>query len=174
MGGACEKSQIRLEARNENLACDAELPLEPVLSPKLFCAIELTGPTVGKGRPRFTRTKSGRPLVYTPAETRSYERDLAWAAKLAMGARDPSRLPVALSLEAYLEIPSSWSRAKREAALTGTLLPTCKPDADNLLKIAADALRGIVLADDASVVDATVSKRYSEDPRIRIEVREFG
>jgi len=40
------------------------------------------------------------------------------------------------------------------------LLPAGKPDADNLLKIAADALRGIVLADDA-------------DPRLHIEVREF-
>jgi len=45
--------------------------------------------------------------------------------------------------------------------------------ADNLLKIAADALKGIVLGDDASVVDATVRKRYSDDPRLRIEVREF-
>jgi len=36
-----------------------------------------------------------------------------------------------------------------------------------------DALRGIVLGDDSSVVDATVRKRYSDDPRLRIEVREF-
>ena len=150
------------------------LRLEPIVSPKLFCAVELTGQPIGKGRPRFTRTKRGRPLVYTPTETRSYERDLAWAAKLAMGSRIPTRLPVALSLEAYLEIPSSWPRAKREAALESTLLPTGRPDADNLLKIAADALRGIVLADDASVVDASVSKRYSDDPRLRLEVREFA
>jgi len=40
------------------------------------------------------------------------------------------------------------------------LLPAGKPDADNLLKIAADALRGIVLADDASVVDARMIKSY--------------
>jgi hypothetical protein len=62
--------------------------------------------------------------VYTPAETRRYERDLAWAAKLVMGARGPTRLPTAITVLAYLEIPSSWSRAKREAALAGTLLPT--------------------------------------------------
>jgi Holliday junction resolvase RusA-like endonuclease len=156
-------------------AARAELPgSNPVISPKLFCAIELTGQPIGKGRPRFTRTKSGRPIVYTPAETRAYERDLAWAAKLAMGAREPTRLPVALSVEAYLELPSSWNRAKREAALAGTLLPTGRPDADNLLKIAADALRGIVLGDDAAIVDASVSKRYSDDPRLRLEVREFA
>jgi Holliday junction resolvase RusA-like endonuclease len=53
------------------------------------------------------------------------------------------------------------------------LLPAGKLDADNLLKIAADALRGIVLADDASGVDARVIKSYSDDPRLRIEVREF-
>src|SRR5262249_30679749 len=99
---------------------------------------------------------------------------LAWAAKLAMGSRQPTRLPVAIDVSAYLEIPGSWSRAKREAALAGTLLPTGKPDADNLLKIAADALRGIVLGAAASVVDAAVSKRYSDDPRLRIEVRELS
>src|SRR5262249_37399200 len=155
-------------------AYPAELPLAPVVSQKLFCAIELTGQPIGKGRPRFTRTKSGRPLVYTPTETRSYERDLAWAAKLAMGTREPTTVPVAIDVSAYLEIPSSWSRAKRESALAGTLLPVGKPDADNLLKIAADSLRGIVLGDDAAIVDASVSKRYSGDPRLRIEVREFA
>jgi len=102
------------------------------------------------------------------------ERDLAWAAKLAMGSREPTRLPVAIDVSAYLEIPSSWSRAKRDAALAGTLLPTGKPDAHNLLKIAADSLRGIVLGDDAAVVDATVRKRYCDDPRLRIKVREFA
>src|SRR5262249_42283631 len=114
----------------------AELPLAatPVLSPRFFCAIELTGQPIGKGRPRFTRTKSGRPLVYTPAETRSYERDLAWAAKLAMGTREPTTQPTAITVEAGTwKSPADWSRAKREAALAGTLLPTGKPDADNLL-----------------------------------------
>jgi len=62
---------------------------------------------------------------------------------------------------------------KRDAALAGTLPPIDRPDADNLLKIACDAMKGIILADDASVVDATVRKRYSDDRRLRIEVREF-
>jgi len=42
----------------------AELPLEPVVSPKLFCAIELTGQPIGKGRPRFTRNQHKLPAVY--------------------------------------------------------------------------------------------------------------
>ena len=61
-----------------------------------------------------------------------------------MGAREPTTQPTAITVAAYLEIPTSWNQAKREAALAGTLLPTGRPDADNLLKIAADALRGIV------------------------------
>ena len=39
-------------------------------------------------------------------------------------------------------------------------------------KPAQDALGGGG-GDDAAVVDATVRKRYSDDPRLRIEVREF-
>ena len=113
-----------------------------------------------RGRRERRRAAANRAsLVYTDAQTRAYERDLAWASKLAMGS--------------HLEIPSSWSRVKRDAALAGTLLPIDRPDADNLLKIACDAMKGIILADDASVVDATVRKRYSDDRRLRIEVREF-
>jgi Holliday junction resolvase RusA-like endonuclease len=36
-----------------------------------------------------------------------------------------------------------------------------------------DAANGIIWKDDAQVVDATVSKRYAEQPSLRIEVREF-
>jgi len=128
-----------------------------------------------RGRRERRRAAANRAsLVYTDAQTRAYERDLAWASKLAMGSREPTRLPVAIDVSAHLEIPSSWSRVKRDAALAGTLLPIGRPDADNLLKIACDAIKGIILGDDASVVDASVSKRYSDDPRLRIEVREFA
>ena len=47
--------------------------------------------------------------------------------------------------------------------INGDILPTKKPDADNILKIIADALNGIAYADDKQVVTAEVQKLYAEN-----------
>lgn len=39
--------------------------------------VELPGQPVPKGRPRFGRTRKGRPVVYTPPRTARWERDVA-------------------------------------------------------------------------------------------------
>jgi len=132
--------------------------------------IELAGPPVGKGRPRFVR-KTGR--TYTPSRTRDYEDRLRLAAVLAMRGRKPLAGALELGMMAYLPIPQSWSRGQREAAARGTLLPTSKPDGDNILKL-IDSLNGVVWADDAQVTDTVVRKRYATDPMLRIVVREMG
>ena len=46
-------------------------------------------------------------------------------------------------LTATFPVPTSWSRRKREAALTGTIQHIKKPDCDNLLKC-VDALNQVV------------------------------
>ena len=51
-----------------------------------------------------------------------------------------------------MPIPASWSARKRAAAITGDVLPTGKPDIDNLVKAALDGVRGIVIGDDATLV----------------------
>ena len=47
----------------------------------------------------------------------------------------------------------------------GLILPTKKPDADNIAKAILDALNGLAFYDDAQVVYLQVSKRYSNEPR---------
>jgi Holliday junction resolvase RusA-like endonuclease len=71
-------------------------------------------------------------------------------------------------------VPRSWPAKKRDAALTGVVRPTGRPDWDNLAKSGLDALNGIVFADDSQVVEATVKKVYSEVPLLRIEVSILG
>jgi Holliday junction resolvase RusA-like endonuclease len=53
--------------------------------------------------------------------------------------------------------------------LSGTFLPQVKPDADNLMKT-VDSLNEVVFRDDKQITDATISKRYSDRPRLRIEI----
>jgi Holliday junction resolvase RusA-like endonuclease len=77
--------------------------------------------------------------------------------------------PLKVTVEAFFEVPRSWSKVKRENALCGLLRPIGKPDADNVLKC-TDALNGVVWRDDSQIVMAIISKRYSDRPRLRIEV----
>lgn len=121
--------------------------------------IVIRGEPVGKGRPRF-----GRGNAYTPAKTRSYERDVALLAKIEMGARPMMDGPVQITMRAVFAIPASWSERKKQRALLGEIRPTGRPDADNLLKTIADALNGIVYRDDSQITEAACSKRYGISP----------
>lgn len=139
--------------------------------------VTLRGEPVGKGRPRarLVTPRSGRQFItmYTPAETRNYETALALAAKVAMRGRPPLQGPLSVVITASFSVPASWSQRQRTAAYAGTVLPTKKPDFDNIGKI-VDALNTIVWGDDSQVVDARVVKVYAADPSLRIEVWPFA
>jgi Holliday junction resolvase RusA-like endonuclease len=135
--------------------------------------IDIAGPPRGKGRGRAVAVPGKGARVYTDAKTRSYESRLSFAAEQAMAGRAPTDLPVRLTMSVFFAIPASWSKKKRAQALSGTVWPTVKPDADNTLKL-TDALNGIVWGDDKQVVVASVFKSYSERPGLVIEVNTIG
>lgn len=130
--------------------------------------IIVPGQPVGKGRPRAFQTRGPRRTIkmHTPEKTRDYEQAIALVGRQAMQGREPLGGPVRITLRIFMEIPASWSKAKREAALQGGVLPISKPDASNVLKAVEDALNGIAYIDDSQIIDATISKRYSAEPRI--------
>ncbi|QPF87006.1 RusA family crossover junction endodeoxyribonuclease [Bradyrhizobium genosp. L] len=132
--------------------------------------IELAGIPQGKGRPRFMR-KTGH--AYTPEKTRNYETNLRLAAQDAMHGANPIEGPLAVTVRALFPVPTSWSRKKQTAALEGSVRPTGRPDADNLMKV-LDGLNEIVFRDDKQIVDGRVIKTYSARPALRIEVVEIS
>lgn len=138
-------------------------PFAPPLTHSIV--VELAGEPVAKGRPKF-----GRGHAYTPQRTRNYETDLQWRAKQAMRGRMMLEGALKVDVLAAFPVPRSWSKIKQARALAGILRPTGRPDADNVLKSAGDALNGIVWRDDSQIVSATITKRYSDRPRLRIEV----
>jgi Holliday junction resolvase RusA-like endonuclease len=128
--------------------------------------IVIGGPPTAKGRPRMTR----RGFAYTPAATRKYEAHGRLAAQLAMDGRPPINMPVRAEIVIDLVPPASWSGKRREAALVGGIRPTTRPDADNYVKAALDAINAIVVTDDSLVVDLVVAKRYASIPQLTITV----
>ena len=128
----------------------------------------------GKERPRTVRNHAtGRVMTYTPKHTRDYETAI-WAAYNAAGGRHMGDVPVEMIVEAVYPIPKSVRKDVREKMLTGELLPTrVKPDTDNVLKCAADALNDVAYHDDTQIIKATITKRYGAEPMIRVTIKEY-
>lgn len=127
------------------------------------------GQPVGKGRPRVSSI-AGHARMYTPAKTANYEGLVAHAAQTAMAGRPLLDGPVACAVHIDCAVPASWSQKKQRMALAAEILPTSKPDADNVVKAIFDGLNDVLWRDDVQVVDLAVRKRYSATPCVRVEV----
>jgi Holliday junction resolvase RusA-like endonuclease len=132
--------------------------------------IVVEGPPVGKGRPRFVRATGH---TYTPERTANYEAILGWEARAAMNGRPPLDGAVGVDIKVFMPIPSRWSKKKQQAAASGFLRPTGRPDLDNQVKL-IDGLNGVVWRDDGQIVTLKALKWYSYQPRLEIEVREVA
>lgn len=131
------------------------------------------GAPIGKERPRAARRGAGV-VMFTPEKTAGYEALVAATASNAMRAEAAPLLtgPLEAALEMRIPIPASWSRAHKAAALAGAELPTSKPDIDNVAKAILDACNGVVFRDDAQVVMLVATKAFSDEPGVRVVIRE--
>ena len=127
------------------------------------------GEAVGKGRPRVS-TIGGHARMFTPQKTANYETLIAMAAQQAMQGRELIAGPVLLEMKIAVSVAQSWSKKKTAEALAGDVMPTKKPDADNVLKAICDGINGIVFKDDVQVVNVSLSKRFSETPGVSVRV----
>ena len=126
-----------------------------------------------RNRHRIVKTKTGGQFVanYLPAQSRAEQGAVRLFAQTAMAGRPPCEGPVELKMTAYMPVPASWSKKKKAAALAGTIRPTGKPDASNILKNLEDGMRQIVFRDDSQIVALHVWKLFSVSPRVVVEVR---
>jgi len=129
----------------------------------------IPGEPVGKGRPRAT-TINGMARMYTPKKTASYEGRVIDAFVRAGGVMLGGN--IAMTIHATFSMPVSWSMKKRQAMDGAYCIK--KPDADNILKVVADALNGIAYRDDAAIVYASIEKRWGQDGSVRVLVREVA
>jgi len=57
---------------------------------------------------------------------------------------------------------------------TRLIMPTAKPDPDNLLKNILDAIKLYVMVDDSYICDLSIRKRYGDEDYVIIEVEQIG
>jgi Holliday junction resolvase RusA-like endonuclease len=124
---------------------------------------------IAKGRGRVSKQTGA---VYTPKQTVVAE---AWVRLCCTEQVGTPRVPgpVGVRVVFVVPIPKSKPRQWREDAQAGRVMPTGRPDVDNLSKLACDALNGIAWADDAEVVEMDVVKVYGAEPCTAIEWRQL-
>ncbi len=127
------------------------------------------GAPTGKGRPKIVKI-GGFSRMATPQKTVAYEGLVAHAAQQAMQGRPLLDTAVGVNLFIDAAVPPSWSQKKQRMALAGEVLPTSKPDTDNVVKAVFDGCNAVLWRDDVLVVDLRVRKRYSAKPCVRVEV----
>jgi len=63
-------------------------------------------------------------------------------------------------------VPASWSKRKTADAITGGIRPTSRPDTDNYIKSALDAINSIVIADDSLAIEIHAKKKFGIAPKM--------
>ena len=118
---------------------------------------KVPGKPKGKGRPRFAGGHA-----YTPESTKQAEAEIAWYYRQAAQGK-VFEGPVCLHIQMVFPIPSRTTKADREKMHNGDIMPTVKPDADNCIKLVADALNGVAWYDDKQIIYAVCMKYYEEE-----------
>lgn len=130
------------------------------------------GAPKGKGRPKFSKV-GNFVRTYTPKDTVEYENLVKMAYSERYSLEEPLKGMVEATIVAYYPIPKSMTKKNRKLIDEGKLAPTMKPDTDNIAKTILDSLNQIAYDDDKQVVTLTVSKKYSEKPRVDVYLSEF-
>lgn len=134
--------------------------------------IIIPGVPIAQGRPRIT-TQGGYARAYDPLKSKVYKRLVAHYAVIAMRGKPLFTGAVEVNLLFVFEPPKSWSKKKKEAALSGGgAWHIQKPDKDNLSKSILDGLTGICYADDCQVATGHQDKKWGHPARVVVELRE--
>ena len=125
---------------------------------------EVIGEPVPQKQTRFIRATG---IAYNPSQKEI--KQLQWQIK-PYAPKVPLECAIEMHIHFYLPIPKSTSARLRTQMINGVILPTKKPDFDNLAYLVTNALKEIVYKDDSFVTDCIIRKRYSDRPRTVIKI----
>lgn len=133
------------------------------------------GEAVGKGRPRVSR-RGNYVHTYTPEKTRVFEEAIRFEFMASNSDTMPvfdRETPLIAKVTIGCSIPKSYSKKKQALCRDRVLVPTKKPDIDNILKAVFDALNGYAFEDDVQIVKVYAEKRYAVEPFVEVEIDEL-
>lgn len=120
-----------------------------------------------QARPRFD---SRNKRAYTTTKSSQFKRWVQAHAERHKP-REPITEPLRLEVTVYMVPPKKYHTKPKQALIaSGQLLPTTKPDLDNLVKGIKDGITGIIWHDDAQIVELVVRKFYDMQPRAEVKI----
>ena len=128
------------------------------------------GEPQGKGRPRFVKGRA-----YTPPKTKAYEDRVRICYTRACGSEPPypAGVPLSVIINADFPVPESTPKKNIPQMLSGEILPTKKPDCDNIIKVILDSLNGIAYHDDSQVVRVHCNKFYGTEAKVEVAIGRY-
>jgi Holliday junction resolvase RusA-like endonuclease len=99
-----------------------------------------------------------------------YKQLVAVYAQCAMKKAPLLEHPVRLRLDIYCKLPGRWSKKRRADALAGIERPSKDLYIDNVAKVVADGMNGIVWVDDSQIVELVCSKHYALESYVSVSV----
>jgi Holliday junction resolvase RusA-like endonuclease len=126
-------------------------------------------------RPKFN---SFTKRAHDPKESAEYKSNVRAMATVAVLENNWNichrEMPVSVNIISYRPIPTSVPIWKKNAAIHGLIPPLGRnADIDNVMKGILDAMNGVVYEDDCQVFKLTGESRYSDVPRVEIEVEAY-
>jgi len=125
----------------------------------------IPGEPQGKLRPRWSPHGT-----YTPTKTVNYETYIKEMFVISYPDFIPLEGALRMHLTAWLMIPRRASKKKQKLMEERIIRPAKKPDFDNIIKAAADALESLAYKNDNQIVTCIIHKFYSIKPRLEIEI----
>ena len=126
-------------------------------------------------RPKFN---SFTKRAHDPKESAEYKSNVRAMATVAVLENNWTmchrEMPVSVNIISYRPIPTSVPMWKKNAAIHGLIPPLGRnADIDNVMKGILDAMNGVVYEDDCQVFKLTGESRYSDVPRVEIEIEAY-
>lgn len=123
----------------------------------LVVRFEVAGPPVGAARPRVVRLANGTSHTFMPDKPVAWEERCRQIAVVSYGGETVDA-PVWLELTAWVSRPK---RLRRRSDPRNPQWAGCKPDLDNVVKLAQDALvKARVIRDDTLVAEIDARRLY--------------
>lgn len=111
----------------------------------------------GKQRPQAT-VRGDTIRMYTPEQTVNSEAEIRFYVR-----QELKKFPAFAIFDGAVAIALTAQILRPKAAAT-RIYPIGKPDSDNILKLASDALNGVVWIDDCQIVSTRLDKCYARTP----------
>jgi len=129
---------------------------------------------------QFKGREGGFISHYTDKEVTAYAKKV----EKYIIAKNPFKYSGAIAVHFYVSVkpPESMPKSKQAMAEViefdedekNILMPTTKPDFDNLIKNILDAIKKHLMVDDSYVCDSSFRKRYGDSDYVMIEVEQIG